>query len=111
MNYSIVEINGKQYKAIPGKTIMVDRIDGEIDQVLDLNTVMLKVADDAIEVGAPFVENTKVQVKILEHSKADKIRVAKFKAKSRYRKVQGHRQLQTLLEVLGDSSKKTTKKN
>jgi len=41
-----------------------------------------------------------VTVKVLSHHKGEKIRVAKYKAKSRYRKVHGHKQHLTTVKVL-----------
>ena len=52
------------------------------------------------EVGAPTVDGSTVEVKVLEHGRGDKIRVFKMKAKKRYQKTQGHRQAFTRVEVL-----------
>ena len=51
------------------------------------------------KIGKPVVEGAKVVAKVVEHGKADKIFVFKYKAKSNYRKRQGHRQPFTTVEI------------
>lgn len=106
MNYSIVSIQGKQFKVQPGDKITVDRLEGEVDSKIDLDQVLMQVSGDEVEIGQPLLEKAKIQAKIVDQHKGDKIRVAKFRSKSRYRRVQGHRQLQTTLEILGESQPK-----
>jgi large subunit ribosomal protein L21 len=53
-----------------------------------------------VEIGAPLVKGATVTLKVKTHQKGDKIRVAKYKAKSRYRRVYGHRQPETTVEVV-----------
>ncbi len=52
------------------------------------------------KIGAPLVEGASVEAKILKHGRHDKIRVVKFKAKSRYTRTRGHRQHFTELEIV-----------
>ncbi len=55
--------------------------------------------DADVKIGKPVVEGAKVVAKVVEHGKADKIFVFKYKAKSNYRKRQGHRQPFTTVEI------------
>ena len=50
------------------------------------------VKDGEVLVGAPVVAGAKVVAKVVEHGKGKKILVFKYKAKSNYRRRQGHRQ-------------------
>ena len=62
---------------------------------------VLTVVNDAdVKIGKPVVEGAKVVAKVVEHGKADKIFVFKYKAKSNYRKRQGHRQPFTAVEIV-----------
>lgn len=97
MGYAIVAIKSKQYMIHPGDIVRVDGHLGEVGKKLDgVDTLLYKHTD--LSIGAPHLD-VKVALTVLEHTKAKKIRVAKYKAKSRYRKVQGHRQLVTVLHV------------
>ena len=99
-NYAIIQLLGKQHKVSAGDTIVVDRLPDEIGKSFDINDVLLVVDGDEVKIGQPLVEGASVSVKVVEHMRGDKIRVATYKSKSRTRKVHGHRQDQTTLEVV-----------
>ena len=58
------------------------------------------VNGDKSEVGQSTVKKAEVEAEVLEHFKGKKLRVATYKAKSRYRKVKGHRSLYTKIKIL-----------
>ena len=60
---------------------------------------MLKATDSTMQIGKPFIEGAVVEAKILKQARAKKILVFKYKAKSKYRRKQGHRQNYTEIEV------------
>jgi large subunit ribosomal protein L21 len=99
MKYAIVEDGGKQYKAVEGQTIEVDRFDSEIGEQLDLERVLLVVDGEEIRVGTPLVEGAVVQATVVSQVKGPKIVVFKYKPKKRYRVKTGHRQKYTRLQI------------
>jgi len=64
---------------------------------------------DEIIVGKPTITDVKVDAEIVEEKKDKKIRVARFKSKSRYRRVRGHRQPLSVVKVNKISKGTTTK--
>lgn len=104
MEYAIVKIGGKQYKVSKGDILEVDRQNSELNGQVVLDDVLLFVSDGKIKIGKPKVANVKVKAKVLEHKKGEKIRVAKFKAKARYRRVMGFRPQLTRLEIINIES-------
>lgn len=97
--YAIIELSGKQYKISVGDQIIVDRLEGEADQEIVNDRVLLVQDGEQVKIGLPYVAGAKVTLKLLKQQLAKKIRVAKFKAKSRYRRVRGHRQPQSVVEI------------
>ena len=94
--YAVIRVGGKQYKVTSGSEILVDKIAKEKFNV----DVLLIVKDGKIFLGKPTLKNSQVKLKILENEvKGDKIVVAKYRAKSRYRKKQGFRPLYSKLRV------------
>jgi len=98
--YAIIQIQGKQEIVSQGDKITIDRLDNQEGENLKISNILLYVDDKTTQIGTPTIDKALVTLKVSSHLKAKKIRVAKFKAKSRYRKTKGHRQLQTNLEVL-----------
>jgi len=98
--YAIVETGGKQYRVKPGDTIAVERIAGEPGQVLDLGRVLLVIGNgEGARVGSPGVEGAVVRAEVVEHGRAEKIVVFRYKSKVRYRRKTGHRQALTRLLI------------
>ena len=105
MEYAIVESGGKQYKAVPGKTIEVDRLAGAIGEKVVLDQVLLISDGEETRVGQPILKGAKVKTTIVDQFKAPKIVVFKYKPRNRYRVKSGHRQQYTRLKIEGIESK------
>ncbi len=99
MKYAIVEQGGKQYKAVPGGTMEVDRLPVEEGTAVELDQVLLLADGDQIQVGTPTVSGAKVKAVVEAHFKGPKIIVFKYKPRKRYRRKQGHRQRYTRLRI------------
>ena len=99
MKYAIIENGGKQYRAVEGNTVQVDRLSAEIGEKLSLDKVLLLVQDDTVSVGTPVVENVKVSATVVNHEKGPKIIVFKYRPRNRYRVKTGHRQQYTRLLI------------
>jgi large subunit ribosomal protein L21 len=99
MKYAIVEDGGKQYKAVEGQTIEVDRFDAEVGDQLDLERVLLFVNEEDVQVGTPLVDGARVQATVVSQVKGPKVVVFKYKPKKRYRVKTGHRQKYTRLQI------------
>ncbi len=97
--YALVEIKGKQYKAVKGSVLKVDRYDAAVGGSLEFDTVLLVSDENETKVGAPYVAGAKVTATIGETVKDKKVIVFKKKRRKGYKKTQGHRQKYTLLTV------------
>jgi len=90
--YAIIETGGKQFKVREGDIIKVEKLDAAQGDQMEITSVLAVVKDDEVIVGKPLVSGAKAILKVLEHGKADKILVFKYKPKKDYRRMQGHRQ-------------------
>lgn len=99
MKYAIVEDGGKQYKAVEGATIEVDRYQAEVGEQIDLERVLLITDGENTAIGTPYLEGAKVEATIESQFKAPKIVVFKYKPRKRYRVKTGHRQRYTRLRI------------
>lgn len=99
MRFAIVESGGKQYRAVEGRTIEVDRLPVETGKKFDIERVLLMVDGDDIVIGTPTVSGIEVKVTVVDHTKGPKIDRFKYRPKKRIRVRGGHRQQYTLLMV------------
>jgi large subunit ribosomal protein L21 len=97
--YAIVISGGKQYKVSKGNSIEVERISGNVGELIEFKEVLMVSNNDKIDIGTPYLDNVKVIGEIIEQKKGKKIIVFKFKRRKGYRKKIGHRQLLTKLKI------------
>ena len=88
----------------------MEKLDGKEGDTIRFDQVLLLVDAGKVTIGRPLVKGAVVKAKILEQFKGKKIRVATYKAKSRYRRVLGHRKHLTKLQIQTISASKTAKK-
>ena len=99
--FAIVDIAGFQEKVEKGMKLHVPHLLGEPGSDITFEKVLLTVDGDTIHLGKPTIAGASVAAKILSHGKDKKIRVAKMHRRKRYRRVKGHRQQYTEIEVTG----------
>jgi large subunit ribosomal protein L21 len=99
MKYAIVEDGGKQFRAVEGEIIEVDRFESEVGEEVDLERVLLVADGEQFAVGNPYVKGAKVSGTVVDHVKGRKIIVFKYKPKERYRIKTGHRQKYTRVRI------------
>ncbi len=97
--YAIIQTGGKQYRVAQGDIITVEKLDAATEDKVSFDQVLTVVADGDVKVGAPTVAGAKVTGTVLAQGKAKKILVFKYKAKSNYRRRQGHRQPFTKVRI------------
>lgn len=109
MKYAIIESGGKQYKAVEGGTIEVDRLFLEVGKKIDLMDVLLVSDGKDINVGSPKVVGAKVKATVVDQFKAPKVIVFKYHPRKRYRLKRGHRQRYTRLLIDSIETKASAK--
>jgi len=96
---AVIETGGKQYLVSPKDKVEIEKLEGEAGATIVFDKVLLTADGDKVSLGKPYLPGVKVTAKVLAQQKADKILVFKYKAKSRYRRKQGHRQHQTVVQI------------
>ena len=97
--YAIIQTGGKQYRVQPGDTIRVETLPYPNGDTVELRDVLMVSQDGDISLGKPTVPEAKVTAEVMGHGRHKKILVFKYKAKTRYRRKNGHRQSYTDLKV------------
>jgi len=90
--YAIVDVAGQQFKVTKDQKIFVHRLDGEKEDKVEFDKVLLIDNDDKVEVGEPVIKGALIKGKILEHLKGDTVKVFKKKRRKGYKVLNGHRQ-------------------
>lgn len=97
--YAIFQTGGKQYQAIPGKTVAIEKIEGEAGKKIEFNEVLFrKTGDNAFEIGKPFLSNG-ITASIVKQMKGPKVIAFRFKRRHKVRVKRGHRQPITVIRI------------
>jgi len=99
MRYAIVQSGGKQYRAVEGETIEVDRLNLEAGKKVDLKDILLVSDGENVVIGTPMVSGAKVAATVVEEFKGRKVIIFKYHPRKRYRLKKGHRQYYTRLMI------------
>jgi len=99
MKYAIIESGGKQYRAVEGGVLEVDRLPVETGASVKLEQTLLIADGENVTVGTPVIKDFPVWATVLEHFKGAKVTIFNYSPKKRIRVKTGHRQSYTRLSV------------
>ncbi len=108
---AVAKIGGHQAIVSVGDKIEVDKLSAEVGKTVKFDTLLVSEEDGKdFQLGTPMLEGIQVEAKIIEHTRGAKVRVFKMKPRKRYRRLHGHRQDYTVIEItslgLGGAAKK-----
>ena len=101
--YAVFRTGGKQYRASKGERVRVERLDAAVGDAVEFDQVLMVGEGAKIKVGSPLVSGSKVGAKVVAQGRDEKIIIVKFRRRKHYKRVQGHRQSFTEVEITGIS--------
>ena len=96
--YAVIATGGKQYRVSEGDVLSIEKIEVEDGATVTFDVLLLSDGED-VRIGNPVVDGVKVEAKVLEQTRGEKIIVYKYKSKKDYHRKQGHRQPYTKIEI------------
>lgn len=102
--YAVMKTGGKQYRVSPGDELKVERLSGQVGDMVTFDRILLTADGEAVKIGQPCVDQAKVVGKITRQGREKKVLVVKFKRRKGYRRKKGHRQDFTLVKILNVES-------
>jgi len=102
--YAIAEIAGRQFQLQTGAKLRVPLLKAQAGDKLAVDRVLALVDGGDSRFGAPLLAGVQVEATVLEHGKARKVLNFKMKRRKGFRKLKGHRQDYTLIQVDGIKS-------
>jgi len=93
-SFAVIETGGKQYKISAGEKLTIEKLSEGLKQGDKVVFDKVLLTDDGSKtvVGTPYIKDAKIEATFEETGKGKKVTVLRFKSKSRYKKVKGHRQ-------------------
>jgi large subunit ribosomal protein L21 len=99
MEYAIFRTGGKQYRVKPGDVLDVEKLPLEAGAQAEFGEVLAVSNGGEVTFGTPHVAGARILAQVQDQYKDRKVIVYKHKAKTRYRRMRGHRQNLTRLVI------------
>ncbi|HOR01693.1 MAG TPA: 50S ribosomal protein L21 [Candidatus Woesebacteria bacterium] len=99
MKYAVIALSGSQFKVTENQKLSTNNLNLKEGNKSSTNQVLLVADDKNIKVGTPIVKGATVDFTVLKNYKGKKVRVFRYKAKSRYRKTKGFRPQLTEIQI------------
>ena len=97
--WAVIKTGGKQYKVAEGDLLNIEKLQSDRKDSIVLEEVLLISDANSLILGKPCIKNAKVRAKIVKNFRDKKVRVVKYKSKSRYLRTGGHRQTKTSILI------------
>ncbi|MCX5695137.1 MAG: 50S ribosomal protein L21 [Candidatus Omnitrophica bacterium] len=97
--YAIIEVGAKQYNVEKNDIILVNKLDAKEGKEIVLDKVLLVSKDKKVEIGQPYLKNTKVTVEVLDQVKGEKTIAFKYRRRKASHWTKGHRAKLTELKI------------
>ena len=97
--YAIFKTGGKQYQGIEGKTVAIEKLEGESGDLVEFSEVLFrKMGSETYEIGQPLLKGS-IKASIVKQMKGPKIVIFHFRRRKKSRVKKGHRQLITVVRI------------
>jgi large subunit ribosomal protein L21 len=99
--YAVILTGGKQYLVKSGDVLKIEKIEVEAGSEVTFDKVLLTANEDGsdVKIGTPYLEGVTIKGTVEAQGREKKIRVVKYKSKTRYKRVIGHRQHKTTVAI------------
>jgi large subunit ribosomal protein L21 len=97
--YAIFQTGGKQYQAIEGQTVAIEKLEGEAGASLEFKEVLFRKNElGEFEIGQPYLEMP-IRASIVKQMSGPKLIAFRFKRRHKVRVKKGHRQPITVIRI------------
>ena len=97
--FAVIKSGGKQYKVALGTILKLEKVNIEKSNNIVFKEVLMVKDDTSYELGSPFLKNVEVKGKVLENKKDKKIIVFKKRRRHNSRRLNGHRQNISVIQI------------
>ena len=84
--YAVIVSGGKQYRVQEGETLKLEKLQAEAGSNVEFDRVLLVGNGDDLKIGEPVVDGAKVTAEVVQHGRAKKVEIIKFKRRKHHMK-------------------------
>ena len=110
--FAVIKTGGKQYRVAADDVLKIEKVVGEVGDIVTIGSVLAFGEGENVTIGAPFVDGASVAAEVVAQGKAPTVIAFKKRRRQNSRRTRGHRQLLTTVrisEILTDGAKPSKK--
>jgi large subunit ribosomal protein L21 len=97
--FAVIKTGGKQYRVAANDVLKVEKVAGEVGEIVQFGQVLAFGEGDSATLGAPFVDGASVAAEVVEQGRGEKVIAFKKRRRQNSRRKRGHRQLLTTVRI------------
>ena len=97
--FAVIKTGGKQYRVAAEDVLKIEKIAGDVGDIVQIGQVLAFGEGDDVTIGAPFVDGASVAVEVVEQGKGKTVIAFKKRRRQNSRRKRGHRQLLTTVRI------------
>jgi large subunit ribosomal protein L21 len=96
--FAVIKTGGKQYKVAANDVITIERLEGEVGDVIAFDQVLM-LGGDTVTIGSPVVAGATVAGELVEQARGPKVISFKKRRRQNSKRKKGHRQDLTIVRI------------
>ncbi|SMH55509.1 50S ribosomal protein L21 [Mesorhizobium australicum] len=97
--FAVIKTGGKQYRVAANDVLKIEKVAGEVGDIVEIGFVLAHGEGENVTIGAPFVDGAVVAAEVLEQGHAKTVIAFKKRRRQNSRRKRGHRQLLTTVKI------------
>lgn len=97
--FAVIKTGGKQYRVAANDVLKIDKVEGQVGDIVEIGHVLAHGDGDNVTIGAPFVDGALVTAEVVAQGRAKTIIAFKKRRRQNSRRRHGHRQLLTTVRI------------
>src|SRR5688500_3885249 len=97
--FAVIKTGGKQYRVAANDVLKIEKLAGEVGDIVEIGEVLAHGEGDQVTIGAPLVEGASVTAEIVDQGRARTVIAFKKRRRQNSRRRHGHRQYETTVRI------------
>ncbi|MEP9387249.1 50S ribosomal protein L21 [Mesorhizobium sp. KR9-304] len=97
--FAVIKTGGKQYRVVANDVLKIEKVAGEVGDMVEIGYVLAHGEGDAVTFGAPFVDGALVTAEVVAQGRAKTVIAFKKRRRQNSRRRHGHRQYETTVRI------------
>lgn len=97
--FAVIKTGGKQYRVAANDVLKIEKVVGEVGDIVEIGHVLAHGEGESVTIGAPFVEGAIVTAEVVAQGRAATVIAFKKRRRQNSKRRRGHRQYETTVRI------------